>query len=302
MSEAGAIDVVWLTLARGAQAAVPLMLAANGELISERAGVLNLGVEGTMLAGAFAGAAAAWWSGSAAVGVAAAALTGALVGLLFATWTVFARRDQIVSGLAINLVALGLTGVAVQRIDRWCEAHGTAFVPPGLWVTGRADYVLIAAFVIVAATHVLLYRARPGLTLRAVGENPEAADAAGVRVVVVRAAAVIAGSTLAGLGGAYLSLGLTTRFQEGMTQGRGFLALALVIFGRWSPIGVAAAALFFGCVDALQIVLQPSLGRQVHLLYPALVALPYVMTLVALAGMAGRARPPAGLGVPYERG
>ncbi len=292
----------WSIFVRGAEAAVPLLLAATGELIAERSGLINIGIEGTMLAGAFAGAAAAWWSGSAFCGAAAATAVGAAIGLIFALWTVAGRRDQIVTGLGVNLLAAGLTGVAVQRITAHCAAAGTAFTPPGLWEAAPFDVVMVAAILLTVLVHIALYHTRAGLTLRAVGENPAAADAAGIRVGMVRTMAATAGCAMVGLAGAYLSLGLTRTFQEQMTGGRGFLALALVIVGRWTPVGVFAAALLFGLLNSLQEVLQPALGTHVYLLYPALLAMPYVLTLVVLAGWAGRTRPPASLGAPYDRG
>lgn len=295
------LDFARFVLVRGAASSVPLVFAASGELIGERAGLINIGLEGTMLTGAFVAAAIAWWTGSAWAGVAAAGLAGAVVGLLMAVWTVAARRDQIVTGLGINLLAVGLTGVAVQRIEHAAAARGLEFVPPGLADAAPFDVMMFGALMLVVLLHVTLHYTRPGLTLRAVGENPHAADAAGVRVEVVRTVAAAFAGAMTGLAGAYLSLGLTTRFQEEMTGGRGFLALALVIVGRWSPPGVLLAALVFGCLDALQQTLQPALGESVHLLYPALLALPYVLTLIALAGLAGRARPPAALAQPFER-
>jgi len=300
MSAPSAGEWVWAIASGGLQSAAPLMLAANGEVISERAGLLNLGIEGTMLTGACVGAAVAWASGSAMAGFAAAGVAGAIVGLLFSVWSVAAKRDQIVTGIGINLLAAGLTGAAVRKIQRRCAEQGVEFFATGL---SNVEIVatLCGTMLLVVVTQLVLGYTRTGLTIRAVGENPEAADAAGVRVGIVRATAAAVGSAMAGMGGAYLSLGITNTFQEEMTGGRGFLALALVIFGRWSPAGVALGALFFGCLDALQRALQPSLGSHVHVLYPALLALPYVLTLAALAGFAGRSRPPAALAVPYER-
>lgn len=300
MNDVTVPELVASTLHRGVQAAVPLALAANGELIAERAGLLNIGIEGVMLIGALGGVASAWWTGSAVAGLIGAALAGALAALLFALWTVAWRRDQAVTGLAINLLAFGLTGVAVQRLDRFAESHGSTFVAPPLPMPAGIDPLATLTLLVVAVTHVAIFCTRPGLTLRAVGENPEAADTAGIRVALVRFIAAAVGGALVGLAGGALSVGMTHRFQEFMTGGRGFLALALVIFGRWSPIGVAIAACFFGLLDALQVTLQPALGDAVHLLYPALVALPYVLTLVALAGVTGRARAPAALATPYD--
>ncbi len=300
MSETTAGAVVFSILWRGVQSSVPLLLAANGELVGQRAGLLNIGIEGAMLSGACAAAIMGWWTGSAFLGVVGGAAAGTVVGAVFACWTVIARRDQIVAGLGLNLLALGLTGVAVQHADAWAASRGVRVLPPPLAGSGGVDWLLPTSLGMIALTHLLLGRSRIGLALRAVGENPAAAEAAGVRVLVVRTAAALFASMMAGLGGAYLSLEIASGFQEQMTAGRGFLALSLVIFGRWSAPGVLAAALFFGCLDSVQVALQPALGRHVHVLYPALLALPYVLALAALAGLAGRVRPPAALAVPYD--
>jgi len=302
------------TLHRGIQSAVPLLLAANGELLTERAGLVNIGIEGVMLVGALAAAIAGWYTGSVFVALVAAALAGALVGLLFAAWTVHGARDQIVTGLAINLLALGITGVLFEQMAKTVESRGQSFVTPslspllsidraaGAWrhALFAHDALTILAPLFVAATAMALSRTRMGLSLRAVGENPEAAATAGIRVTAMRTAAVVAGAAMAGLAGAYLSIGISSRFQEGMTGGRGFVALALVIFGRWSAPRIAIGALFFGLLDALQMTLQPYLGEAVHTFYPALLALPYLATLIALAGLIGRAHPPAALAQPYR--
>ncbi|MEE8169652.1 MAG: ABC transporter permease, partial [Phycisphaerae bacterium] len=271
------------TLHRGVLGATPLLLAATGELIGQRAGLLNIGIEGVMLAGALAGAAVGWWSGSAMAGLLAAAAVGALIGLVYAIWTVWAARDQIVTGLAINLLALGLTGVILERLDAVAAAQQSEFTSPRLppivsvdveqqplmYLFASYDGVVLATLILVTMTVVLLNRSRPGLVLRAVGENPEAVETAGYRVAAVRTIAAMIASALTAVGGAHLAMGISDRFQENMTAGRGFVALALVIFGRWSPARVALAALFFGMLDALQVTLQPHLGRHVHLLYPA---------------------------------
>jgi len=295
-------DALISTLQRGVQGAVPLLLATGGELVAERAGLVNIGIEGTMLCGALAGAAAGWATGSAATGLAAGLAAGALAGLLFAAWTVWGARDQIVTGLAINLIALGGTSVAAEWLERYAADHGSAFVVPQLGAIGGIDPVVIASVGLLAAIGVGLRNTRPGLSVRAAGEHPEAAETAGISVMGVRTAAATIGGALAGLGGAYLVTGMSDRFQDGMTAGRGFVALALVIFGRWTAGRVALAALLFGGLDALQITLQPRLGARVHLLYPLLLALPYVLTLAVLARATRRVRPPAALGTPYVRG
>lgn len=310
------LDLAPSTIHRGIQGATPLLLAATGELVAERAGLVNIGIEGMMLIGALAGAAAAWAGGSATAGLLAAAAAGALVGLLFALWTVGGARDQIVTGLAINLLALGATGVAAERIDATARAGSGEFVAPrfaSLLAIDAARHPILHALLahdaitwlalpLVVMTAVALRCTRPGLTLRAVGENPEAADTAGVRVAAARTFAAAFGGACAGAAGACLTLSISNRFQDGMTDGRGFVALALVIFGRWSAVRIALAALFFGGPEALQVTLQPRLGSRVHVLYPAMLALPYVLTLLALALRSGQARPPAGLAIPYRRG
>lgn len=309
-------DLLSSTLHRGIQSTVPLLLPACGELITERAGLVNIGIEGVMLIGALAGAAAAWATGSVATGFLAAAGAGALTGLVFSIWAVRGARDQIVTGLAINLLALGITGAALERINRAAAADGGTFTTPRLqplvdidrvahpWLHAAFghDSVTLGAGLIVLLMGMGLARTRSGLSLRAVGENPDAADAAGIPVGWIRTLAATLGCGLCGIGGAYLPLSLSDRFQEGMTDGRGFVALALVIFGGWSPFRLVAAALFFGMLDALQVTLQPRLGRHVHVLYAGLVALPYAVTLAALAGFVRRSHAPAALAVPYRRG
>jgi len=288
--------------------AAPLLLAALGELLTERAGVINIGVEGLMLTGAFAAFAAAVATGSPLVGVIAAAAAASALGALFALFAVVRGSDQIVTGTAINLLALGLTGVAFRAF----YASGTPAAPnAGAWtLPGLAQLPLLGPalfaqtpFVLLAAVAAVLLalflsRTRPGLRLRAVGEAARAADAEGVDVRRTRCAAVLCGAALAGVGGAALPLALADSFTEGMTAGRGFIALAIVIFGRWRPAGVAAAALFFGGAIALQFRLQ---ARGLGVPYPVFLMLPYVVTLLVLAFATGRARAPGDLGRPYER-
>jgi simple sugar transport system permease protein len=288
--------------------AAPLLLAAIGELLMERAGVLNIGLEGLMLVGAFAAFAVAAGTGAPLLGVLAGAGAAASLGALFATFVVLRRSDQIVAGTAVNLLALGVTGVAFRAL----YASGTPAAPgvgtwavPGLsalpWIGpllfAQSPFVLAAAAGTVLLA-IFLSRTRPGLRLRAVGESARAADAEGVDVVRVRFLAVVVGSSLVGVGGAALPLALADSFTEGMTSGRGFIALAIVIFGRWRPLGIALAALFFGAAIAVQFRLQ---ARGFGVPYPVFLMLPYVLTLAVLAFATGRARAPADLARPYER-
>jgi len=288
--------------------AAPLLLAALGELVVERAGLINIGVEGAMLVGAFAGFAVASASGSAPAGVAAAVLAGAGTGALFASFAVWRGADQIVVGTAVNLLALGATALAARALWAGAAPAAPTLAPlftgeePGLAWLGpvllRQTVFVWAGLALTAAIGLALARTRAGLRLRAVGESARAADAEGVAVARTRFGAVVFGSSLAGLAGAALSLAQADTFTEGMTAGRGFIALAIVIFGRWRASGVLFASLFFGCATALQFRLQ---ARGAALPYPLSLMLPYLVTLAVLAFASGRGRAPGALGRPYRR-
>ncbi len=288
--------------------AVPLLLAALGELIIERSGIINIGTEGLMLCGAFGGFAIAVASGSVWLGAAGGGAAAACVGVLFAYFVVVRRADQIVVGTAINLLALGATGLAVRALYPGMApvspTFGTVAVPllSELPVIGGAlfrqtPYVYLC-LLITPLLAFALARSRPGLRLRAVGECARAADAEGVGVSRTRFAAVLLGSLLAGLAGSALSLAQSNTFTEGMTAGRGFIALTIVIFGRWRPGGIVLAALFFGAASALQHRLQ---ARGTDLPYQLTLMLPYVLTLLVLALASGRSSAPADLGKAYRR-
>jgi len=288
--------------------AAPLLLAALGELVVERAGVVNIGVEGMMLAGAFAAFAVAAATGSPALGVGAAAAAAVALGAVFAAAAVLGRADQIVVGTALNLLALGATGLALRALFEGGAptAPGVADVAlPGLAALPGVGPVLFrqspfayAALALCAGVALALARTRAGLVLRAVGEAARAADAEGVRVAAVRVAAVLFGAAAAGVAGSVLTLSQTHVFTEGMTAGRGFIALAVVVFGRWRPLGVLGAALFFGLASALQFRLQ---ARGSDVPYPVFLMFPYAVTLAVLAFAAGRAQAPGDLGRPYAR-
>ena len=240
--------------------AAPLLLAALGELVIERAGLIDIGIEGTMLTGAFAGFVVAVASGSALAGVAAAAGAGLGVGALFAAFAVVGRVDQIVVGMAVNLLALGATGAGSRALYGGAPptaptlaalSSGPLAELPWLGALLFAQTPFVCAgWLLALAVGVALARTRPGLRLRAVGESARAADAEGVPVARVRAAAVLIGSSLAGVAGAALSLAQSDSFTEGMTAGRGFIALAIVIFGRWSAFGVLLASGFSSAAPA----------------------------------------------------
>lgn len=289
-------------LAASVRVATPLLFAAIGETITERAGVINLGLEGAMLAGALASALGA--SGGAWAGVAAAALAGAAVAAVFAGWVVGARVNQIIAGTAVTLACVGLTGTVYRQAYGAGGAGlslptlgplpvpGLSRIPvlgPALFAQPALTYVSLA---LVPIVWWMLYRTRVGLALRATGEASDLARAAGVPVGWLRFWATVFGGALAGLGGASLVLAQVGTFAEKMTAGRGYVAIAIVVLGRWHPAGVALAALLFGAATALQFLFQ-SLGLAVP--YQFFLMLPYVLTLLALAGAVGRVEAPAGL-------
>lgn len=273
-------------LAAAIRLGTPLTLAAMGGVVSERSGVINIGLESMMLAGAFAGVAAAHaFHDSALIGAALGVLAGAMVGLLHAFITQALRVSHVLSGVGLNLALLGITTYAYR-------AMGDDALATTGQITGEAMAVVTA--LLVAAVWFVLYRTPPGLRLRACGENPRAARTAGVAVGRVRYAAVAASGALAGLGGVALALTGLGAFTENMTAGRGYIALAAVIFGRWNPLAVAAAALLFGFGDALQLTLQT---RGLTAIPPDfLTLLPYILTLAALAFFSGKAATPGALG------
>ncbi len=266
----------------------PLVLAAMGGVLSERAGVINIGLEAMMLGGAFAAISGAQATGNVFLGIAAGVLVGGLIGLLHAALTQALRVPHILSGVGLNLGALGLTTYALRQ----AEASGTALATP---VRLSPEAMAAAAALLVAIVWFVLARTALGLRLRACGENPEAARSAGISVERLRYGAVTASGALAGLGGAALALAGLGAFTENMTAGRGYIALAAVIFGRWNPLGAAGAALFFSLGVAGEITLQ-TLGMSRIIPPDFLTLLPYVLTLIALAGIAGRSAAPAALG------
>jgi ABC-type uncharacterized transport system permease subunit len=302
---------VWLaTLAVAVAAGTTLVFAAVGELIAERAGVLNLGLEGIMLVGAVSGFLAVQSTRSLAVGVAAALLAGGALAILHAVLTVSLRANQIVSGLALVIFGTGLSAFLGRDVvgDPPRAEFESVSIPlladiPGLGrILFQQNLLVYAAYLLVPAVWILLFRTRLGLHLRSVGENAATADAMGVGVFRLRYAAVVAGGALAGLAGAYLSLARTPGWNEGMTAGRGWIAIGLVIFARWNPLGALLGAFLFGLMESLNFQAQ-AVGIT---LSPFLLGmLPYLFTIVAVvvaAVAAGRRlAAPAALGIPYER-
>jgi len=291
-------------LAAAVRVATPLMLAATGETVTERSGVINLGLEGMMLAGALAATlgATAWgpWSG-----VVCAILAGMLLAALFALLAVGARADQIICGTAITLAAIGLTGTIYRQVYGVEGAGLTIPTLPPIAIPGLARIPVIGpalfdqpvptylAFLALPAVWWVLFRTRLGLALRATGEAAEMARAMGVRTKLIRSGATIVGGGFAGMAGASLVLAQVGSFAEGMTAGRGYVAIAIVVLGRWHPVGAALGALFFGVATALQYLFQ-TLG--VNAPYQLFLMLPYLLTLLALAGAVGRVRAPGDLG------
>ncbi len=297
---------VSLLLAAAVALSAPLLYAALGELISERAGVINIGLEGMMLAGAFAAVFGAHRSGSIVAGFAAAAAAGMLVGLLHGLTCFVFQVNQVVSGVVLNILVLGVTSFLLATLlDDVTESVASlpsldipglselSFVGPILF---SQDVMVYAAFAAIPVVWWMLNRTTTGLQLDAAGERPEAAESLGVSVPRVRWGALLACGCLAGIGGGQLALAGVGFFTQNMTAGRGFIALAAVIFGRWRPLGTAVAVVLFAVADAFQIRAQ-ALGIDIPSQF--LVMLPYVVTLVALTGLLRRMRPPAALGVNY---
>jgi len=291
-------------------AATPLLLAALGEVVVERAGVINIGLEGILLAGAFAGMAGSYWSGSPSIGLVLGGLSGIVLALLFAWLTIGLGADQIVVGISLNLLAVGLTGVLYRGLFGVTgqALTVTTFPTLSLPLVGDAPFIGPVLFQHTALVYLALFlvpvlgfflsHTRAGLQLQAVGEHPQAAETLGISVAWLRSSALVVEGILGGIAGSYLSLAYSNTFIEGMSAGRGFIALASVIFGRWRPAGVLVGALFFGAATALQFHLQ-ALGSAVP--YQFILMLPYVLTLLTLALAGTRILPPSALGQAYKR-
>ena len=311
-SSVGHLDqvVVWSALtAAMLRYATPLAFAAMGGLFSERSGVVNIGLEGMMLSGAFFGILGADKLNSWALGLLCAAVAGGAFALVHAFFAIHLRADQIVGGFAINFLALGITGYL------FIDIYGGEGTPPDIseipdvhlsflsdWyfigpVLSQLNLMIWLAALTIVLTWLVMFKTPIGLRIRAVGEHPRAADTVGISVYKIRYACVVLSGILAALGGAYLSIGFVNSFNQNMTAGRGYIALAAVIFGNWRPWGAAAAALLFGFSSALAQRL-PAYSESAAVLFQAL---PYVLTLIAVAGVIGRSIPPAAVGRPYKK-
>jgi general nucleoside transport system permease protein len=301
---------VWSALfAAALRFATPLLFGALGGIMSERSGVINVGLEGMMLMGAFFGIFGSDVFGSWFIGLLIGMAAGGVLGLVHAVFSIALRADQVVSGVAINFLAAGITGyVFIAHYGDQGTPGSVPSVPdvnlPGIKdagflgeAIGQANLLTWMALLLVPLMALYLYRTAGGLRLRSVGEKPRAADSVGIPVQRTRYVAVIASGCLAGLGGVYLSLGLVHSFNQGMTAGRGFIALAVVIFGGWRPYGALAGAILFGFSSAVAQRL-PAFSESLAVLFQAL---PYVLVLVVVAGLIGRSRPPASVGIPYVK-
>ena len=301
--------------------ATPLTFAAIGGMFSERSGVVNIALEGMMLAGAFFGIWGADKTGSWIAGVLIAMLAGGLFALVHAIWAIHLRADQIVGGTAINFLSLGLTGYLFVQVygtignpnltpANWVSggsipdiniAHGSNFF---VQVFGGLNLMTWIAFAVVILSYFFMFRTSIGLRIRACGEHPRAADTVGIDVYKVRYVSVVVSGMLAAMGGAYLTVGFTHSFDENITGGRGFIALAALIFGKWRPFGAFAATLLFGFSTALAYAIPPAYSDASSSVLRSgtlFQALPYVLTLIAVAGIIGRSIPPAADGRPYKR-
>ncbi len=281
------MGLIWATL----RATAPLLLTALGGLISERSGVVNIGLEGLMLIGAFGAAIGSYYTGNALLGLLIGAGSALALGLIHAVWCISLRGDQIVAGTAINILGLAipayLSTQLFQSAGRTPDAHK-------LFSFGSGIHLLVpVAFILVPIVWFFLARTRGGLRLQAAGEDPKAAESVGIAVNRTRYIAVLVGAMLGGLGGACLSIGDLSFYTNDMSQGRGFIALAAVIFGNWTPVGTLVATLLFGGALAFQIQAQAA-GLPINT--DILIALPYILTLVAITGLLRKSIPPAGLG------
>lgn len=284
--------------------ATPLIFAALGGMFSERAGVINIALEGLMLAGAFTAAVATYELNNPYLGFVCGMAVGAVVALVFAIAVIKFEADQVVTGFAVSLLMLGLPAVISSRLyDSAGSTQQIAkeFLLPDYY--NRVSLASILAFALVPVCWYVLYKTPFGLRIRAAGENPAAADAAGVNVIRLRYIAVVLSGVLAAAGGAYLSIGQSSLFTRGMTAGRGYIALAALILAKWKPIPVLFACLFFGFTEALAIQMQgvikmPS-GEDVPVQFIQMI--PYVLTIIVLAGFIGLSRAPKALGIPYRK-
>ena len=294
MTEIFTVALIWSTI----RSTTPLILASLGGMFSERSGVINIALEGMMLAGAFTAAAVTYAVGNPFVGLLAGMSAGLAIAAIHALACIRYRADQVVTGTAINILMIGVPGFLSGAF--FLSSGSTPQIPEGNLIPWTP---IVIAFALVPIAWYVLYKTPFGLRLRSVGENPEAADASGVPVARMRYAGVLLSGVLAGIGGAYLSIGQSSLFTRNMTSGRGFIALAALIFGKWRPVQTMLACLLFGFTEAVTIQMQgvvklPS-GEDVPVQFIQMI--PYVLTIIVLAGFIGSSRPPKALGIPYQK-
>ena len=294
-------------------AATPIAFGAMSGVMCERSGVINIAIEGMMLTGAMVAVIFASVTGSLWLGLAGAVLSAGLLGLFLAVLAIHFRVDQIIAGTAINIFALGITSFISQRFMQPNPALNSGGIFSRVAIPGLSQIPIIGPvffnqspivyilFLTIIAIHFMLFYTRWGLRTRAVGEHPRAADTLGVNVFKIRYINVIIGGMIAGVGGAYFTIGSVGRFDEAITAGKGFIGLAAMIFGRWTPIGAYGASLIFGFSDALQARLQVLGKTQVPIPSEWLLILPYLVTMIVLAGVVGRTVAPAADGKPYTK-
>ncbi|MGA2623678.1 MAG: ABC transporter permease [Bacteroidota bacterium] len=286
-------------LAQTLRISVPYALPALGATFSERGGVVNIALEGILLIGAFATTVGTYYSHDPLIGILCGVAAGMLTGLLHSVTSVTFKTDQIVSGIAINLLALGITKFSCQLI--FSSSSNSARIP-GIEEWGVFSSIpivnpfIVGTAILALLSHFVLYKTRFGLRLRAVGEHPAAVETLGLSVSGLRYAGVLISGALAGLGGAWLALDQHS-FTDGISAGRGYIALAAMIIGKWKPIGAVGACLLFGFAESLTIQLQGSFAATQFVQM-----IPYVLTMVVLAGFIGKSTPPAADGIPYENG
>ncbi len=306
------ITIITSVLAAAIRIATPLLFAALGELVTERAGILNMGVEGIMLMSAFTGFLATNQTGSLFLGVLAAMFTGGFMGLIIAFMASTLKVEQIVTGMALNLLAGGIslfwyrlvfksgeTAFPTAKIFKILEIPFLSDIPVLGGIFFSHKLLTYIAFLMVPVIWFFLYRTKYGLQIRCLGENPVAIDMKGVSVTRLQYLSTIFGGMMAGLGGVFLTLGSTVRFVPGISAGRGWLAIVIVIAGNWQPGKIVLAAFIFALIDAVQLQLQ---GIGANVPFQILLALPYIFAILVMMGKGAKSKAPAALGVPYVRG
>jgi len=285
------ISIIMATIRQAA----PILITAIGGMFSEISGVVNIGLEGMMLMGAFSAAVTSYYTGSPLIGILGGMMAGGLTAAIHAVLSIKYKGNQTVSGVAINLFASGFTVFMLRVLFN--QSGNTPTVPKAPALFG-VSIIVVLIYVIAIWSQFFLYKTTTGLRMRAVGEHPLAADTVGIDVAKIRYFGVIMSGVFAGLGGAYLSIGALSQFTKEMSAGRGFIALAALVFGKWTPKGVLAASLLFGFADAGQTLIQ----QYVDFIPPQFIQMiPYILTLLALAGVVGKAVAPSASGKPYDK-